>query len=60
MKVVNVQEARTHLSRLLERVAAGEVILLGKHGKPMAKLTASAQEHRAGRAGLPRRILPHR
>jgi prevent-host-death family protein len=40
VKVVNVQEAKTHLSRLLERVAAGEVILLGKHGKPMAKLTA--------------------
>ena len=40
MKVVNVQEAKTQLSRLLERVAAGEVILLGKHGKPMAKLTA--------------------
>ncbi|HEY5705584.1 MAG TPA: type II toxin-antitoxin system prevent-host-death family antitoxin [Terrimicrobiaceae bacterium] len=40
MKVINVQEAKTHLSRLLEQVAAGEVILLGKHGKPMAKLTA--------------------
>lgn len=40
MKVINVQEAKTHLSRLLERVAEGEVIVLGKHGKPMAKLTA--------------------
>ena len=34
VEVVNVQEAKTHLSRLLERVAAGEVLLLGKHGKP--------------------------
>jgi prevent-host-death family protein len=40
VKVFNVQEAKTHLSRLLGRVAAGEVILLGKHGKPMAKLIA--------------------
>jgi prevent-host-death family protein len=48
VKVINVQEAKTHLSRLLERVAAGEVIVLGKHGKPMAKLTAfkSASEAR--------------
>ena len=30
--------AKTHLSRLLDRVAAGEEIILGKHGKPVAKL----------------------
>lgn len=36
---VNVHEAKTHLSRLLERVAAGEEILISKAGKPMAKLT---------------------
>ena len=35
---VNVHEAKTHLSRLLERVAAGEEILISKAGKPMAKL----------------------
>jgi prevent-host-death family protein len=44
MKVINVQEAKTHLSRLLDVVAGGETILLGKHGKPLAKLSAYAPE----------------
>ena len=37
-RVVNVQEAKTHLSRLLEEVRAGEVIILAKAGRPYAKL----------------------
>jgi len=36
--LVNVQEAKTHLSRLLERVRAGEEIILAKAGRPYAKL----------------------
>ncbi|HET9232709.1 MAG TPA: type II toxin-antitoxin system Phd/YefM family antitoxin [Candidatus Eisenbacteria bacterium] len=36
--VVNVHEAKTHLSRLLERAHAGEEIVLAKAGKPYAKL----------------------
>ena len=51
MKVINVQEAKTHLSRLLERVAEGEEIILGKHGKPMARLSsfvASPEPRRLG------------
>ncbi len=35
---VNVHEAKTHLSRLLERAAAGEEIIIGKAGKPIARL----------------------
>ena len=38
MKIVNVHEAKTHLSRLLESVSQGEEIILGKAGKPMAKI----------------------
>ncbi len=38
MVLLNVHYAKTHLSRLLDRVAAGEEIILGKHGKPVAKL----------------------
>lgn len=38
MKTVNVHEAKTHLSRILEEVRAGEVFVLAKHGKPYAKL----------------------
>ena len=39
MKSVNVHEAKTHFSRLLERVAAGETIVIAKSGSPVAKLT---------------------
>ena len=38
MKVVNVHEAKTHLSRLLERVHAGEEIIIAKSGEPYARL----------------------
>jgi prevent-host-death family protein len=36
--IVNVHEAKTHLSRLLERVKNGEEIILAKAGKPYARL----------------------
>jgi prevent-host-death family protein len=35
---INVQDAKTHLSALLARVAAGERIVLARHGKPIAQL----------------------
>ena len=35
---VNIHEAKTHLSRLLERVENGEEIVIGRAGKPIAKL----------------------
>jgi prevent-host-death family protein len=35
---VNVHQAKTHLSKLLERVALGEEIIIAKAGKPVAKL----------------------
>jgi len=38
MKTVNIHEAKTHLSRLLERVAQGEQIVIAKAGKPVACL----------------------
>lgn len=37
-EVVNVHAAKTHLSRLLERAEAGEEIVIGRAGKPIAKL----------------------
>lgn len=37
-EITNIHEAKTHLSRLVERAAAGEVVVIGKAGKPMAKL----------------------
>jgi antitoxin (DNA-binding transcriptional repressor) of toxin-antitoxin stability system len=35
---VNVYEAKTHLSRLLEQVLAGERVVISKNGKPVADL----------------------
>ncbi len=38
MKVVNIQEAKTHLSRLVEEAVAGQGIVVAKAGKPMVQL----------------------
>ena len=38
MKITNIHEAKTHLSRLVERAANGEEIIIAKAGKPMARL----------------------
>lgn len=40
MSTVNVHEAKTHLSRLLVRVEAGEEIVIARSGKPVARLVA--------------------
>lgn len=38
MAQVNIHEAKTHLSRLLRRVAAGEEIVIARAGEPVARL----------------------
>lgn len=40
--MVNVHEAKTHLSRLLERVAAGDEVIIGRAGRPVARLVPYA------------------
>lgn len=37
---VNIHEAKTHLSRLLEQVRNGETVIIAKAGEPIAELTA--------------------
>jgi prevent-host-death family protein len=49
--VVNMHEAKTHLSRLVERVESGEEIIIGRAGKPVARLVPY-QEKRPPRTGL--------
>jgi len=39
MKTVNIQEAKTHLSRLVQEAAEGEDVVIAKAGKPMVRLT---------------------
>lgn len=38
--VVNIQEAKTQLSRLVDRAAAGEEIVVARNGRPVARLVA--------------------
>ena len=38
MDVTNIHEAKTHLSKLVERVEAGEEIVIARAGKPVARL----------------------
>jgi prevent-host-death family protein len=42
VKIVNIHEAKTHLSRLLADVAAGEEIVIAKAGKPVARIVPVA------------------
>lgn len=42
--VVNVSEAKAHLSALLERVRAGERVVIGKAGRPVAVLVPYASD----------------
>lgn len=38
MRIVNMHEAKTHLSRLVDRAAKGEPFVIAKAGKPMVKV----------------------
>lgn len=52
MQTVNIHDAKTHLSRLLEQVAGGEEIVIAKAGKPIARLVpleAGPKKRRLGR-----------
>jgi prevent-host-death family protein len=44
MHVANIHEAKTHLSRLIERAAAGEEIVIARAGKPVVRLIAYQEE----------------
>jgi prevent-host-death family protein len=44
---VGAFEAKTHLSSLLDRVAAGEEVVITKHGKPVARLVSAVCLDRA-------------
>ena len=44
MQVINIHEAKTHLSRLVEMAAKGEPFIIAKAGKPMVKVAAIEPE----------------
>ncbi len=42
MELINIHQAKTHLSRLIERVLRGEEIVIAKGGRPVARLVPVA------------------
>ena len=57
MKQVNIHEAKTHLSRLLQRVSEGEEITIAKSGVPIARLTAIKEPGPKSFLGIDRKRL---
>ena len=57
MNAVNMHEAKTHLSRLVERVAAGEEIVIARSGKPVAKLVPFVEDLRPREPGSMRGLI---
>ena len=51
---VNVHEAKTHLSRLLQRVAAGEEVIIARAGTPVARLVAVETKNKVRPLGMDR------
>ena len=54
METINIHEAKTHLSRLVEKAAKGEPFIIAKAGKPMVKVVPLEDEkppRRPGHAG---------
>ena len=50
--IINIHEAKTHLSRIIDEVAAGREVIIAKAGKPMARLTPLTGVRRAKKLGL--------
>jgi prevent-host-death family protein len=51
MPVVNIHEAKTHFSKLVDRAAAGEEIVIAKAGRPVAKLVPLDNTHEPRQLG---------
>jgi prevent-host-death family protein len=52
VKQVNIHEAKTHLSRLVDEAAAGQEIVIARSGRPVARLVAINED-----APKPRRVF---
>jgi prevent-host-death family protein len=52
METINIHEAKTHLSRLVEKAAKGEPFIIAKAGKPMVKVVPLAEEKPKRRVGF--------
>ncbi|MSQ22951.1 MAG: type II toxin-antitoxin system prevent-host-death family antitoxin [Chloroflexi bacterium] len=52
MVTVNIHEAKTHLSRLIEQAVNGESIVIAKAGKPLVKIVALGAPRAPQRLGF--------
>lgn len=52
LKPVNIHAAKTHFSRLVERAAKGEEIVIARAGRPVARLVPLSSAGRPRRPGL--------
>jgi prevent-host-death family protein len=52
MATVNIYEAKTQLSKLVDKAAQGEDVIIARAGKPVARLTSLKAEKRPLRFGL--------
>ncbi len=60
MQTIGAYEAKTHLPRLLERVASGETLTITRHGRPIARLVPVETDDRERAAQAARRIEERR
>lgn len=52
MQIMNIHQAKTNLSKLLEMTLAGEDVVIAKAGKPIAKLVAYKEKLKPRKSGL--------
>lgn len=52
MQIYNIHEAKTNLSKLIEKTSKGEEIVIAKAGKPVAKLSSYKQKLKPRKSGL--------
>ncbi len=52
MQIVNIHEAKTNLSKLIEKTSKGEEVIIAKAGKPVAKLSSYKEKLKPRKSGL--------
>jgi prevent-host-death family protein len=52
MQILNIHETKTHFSKLIERVTAGETIIISKAGVPVAKLVSYHEDDTPRKPGF--------
>ena len=50
MQIINTHQAKTHLSKILEIVIEGKEVIIGKAGKPVAKLVPITKKSKYAKA----------